>query len=194
MNPVVYDLDGDGLKDLMIGNDDGRVYFYKNVGSAGNPSFNATFDTLKTESGTPIDVVAGSRLHFVDWGGDGDLDLLIGGYEGNVQLCENASGTGIQEGEQEITKITGPVVSPNPITGTAQFAFSLETPANVRIDVYSVDGRLVSTPTNGYRPSGEHRFSWNATDSRGRKLPAGIYLARLTTDSEIRTTSLVITR
>jgi hypothetical protein len=194
MNPVVYDLDADGLRDLIIGNDDGRVYFYRNIGNPGSPAFGATFDTLKTENGTPIDVVAGSRIHFVDWDGDGDLDLLISGYEGYVQLCENASGTGIKEGEHEIKTITGPVVSPNPITKTAQFAFSLQTSTNVRIDIYSVDGRLVSTPLDQYTPSGERRFSWNATDDRGRKLPSGIYLVRITTDKETNTTSVVITR
>jgi len=194
MNPVVYDLDADGLRDLIIGNDDGRVYFYKNTGSPGSPAFGATFDTLKTENGTPIDAVAGSRIHFVDWDGDTDLDLLISGSEGYVQICENASGTGIQEGEQEIKTITGAVVSPNPITTTAQFAFSLQTSTNVRIDIYSVDGRLVSTPVDQYTPSGKHRFSWNATDDRGRKLPSGIYLARITTDKETNTTSVVITR
>ncbi len=194
MNPVVYDLDADGLRDLIIGNDDGRVYFYKNTGNPGSPAFGATFDTLKTENGTPIDAVAGSRIHFVDWDGDTDLDLLIGGYEGYVQICENASGTGIQEGERAIKTITGAVVSPNPIMTTAQFAFSLQTSTNVRIDIYSVDGRLVSTPVNQYTPSGTHRFSWNATDYRGRKLPSGIYLARITTDKETVTTSVVITR
>lgn len=194
MNPVAYDLDADGLRDLIIGNDDGRVYFYKNIGSIGSPAFGAAFDTLKTENGTPIDAMAGSRIHFVDWDGDSDLDLLISGYEGYVQLCENASGTGIQEGEQNVKKITGPVVSPNPIKTTAQFAFTLQTSTHVRIDIYSVDGRRVSTPLDRYAQGGEHRFSWDATDHHGRKLPAGTYLARITTDNETNTASVIITR
>ena len=191
---MVYDLDSDGLRDLLIGNDDGQVYFYKNVGSLGSPAFGAAFDTLKTENGTPIDALAGSRIHFVDWDNDSDLDLLISGYQGFVQICENASGTGIEEGELAIRTITGPVISPNPVTTTAQFAFSLQTSTHVRIDIYSVDGRLVSTPLDQYAPNGEHRLSWDATDNRGRKLPAGTYLVRITTDSETNTASVVITR
>lgn len=194
INPVAYDLDADGLRDLIIGNDDGRVYFYKNVGIPGSPTFSAAYDTLKTENGTPIDVVAGSRIHFVDWDGDSDLDLLISGYEGYVQFCENVSGTGIQEGEQDMMTITGPVVSPNPIANNAQFAFTLNTAMNVRIDIYSIDGRLVSTPLDQYLQSGKHRFAWATIDDRGRKLPAGIYLIRMMTERETNTKSVVITR
>lgn len=194
INPVVYDLDADGLRDLIIGNDDGHVYFYRNVGNPGSPAFGDVFDTLKTESGTPIDALAGSRIHFVDWDGDSDLDLLISGYEGYVQICENASGTGIEEGERAIRTITGPVVSPNPVTSTVQFAFSLQTSTHVRIDIYSVDGRLVSTPLDQYTSNGEHRLSWDATDKRGRKLPAGTYLIHIMTDDETNTASVVITR
>jgi len=194
INPVVYDLDADGLRDLIVGNDDGRVYFYKNVGSPGSPVFGAAYDTMKTEDGTPIDVMAGSRIHFVDWDGDSDLDLLISGYEGYVQLCENASATGIQEGEQKLNTVTGPVVSPNPITTNAQFAFTLNTPTNVRIDIYSIDGRLVSTPLDQHIQSGAHRLSWDATDDRGRKLSAGTYLARITTDDGMSTATVVVTR
>jgi hypothetical protein len=37
--PFVYDLDGDGLPDLMFGLRAGRIMFYKNVGSVGDPQF-----------------------------------------------------------------------------------------------------------------------------------------------------------
>jgi hypothetical protein len=194
INPVVYDLDMDGLKDLVVGNDDGRIYFYRNVGTNAAPAFNATYDTLRIENGMAIDVDNGSRIHFIDWRGDGDLDLLIGGYNGYVQIYENTASTGIEEGERRATFIQGPNITPNPITKSALFTYSLQALAHVRVDVYSIDGRLVATPINQIETGGQHQFAWDANDTQGRTLPAGIYLIRLTADSEVSTRSIVIMR
>lgn len=194
INPVVYDLDADGLKDLITGNDDGRVYFHKNVGTNAAPIFDATYDTLRTQNTMAIDVDNGSRIHFVDWRGDGDLDLVISGSNGYVQVYENTASTGIEEGEKQAITIQGPDITPNPITKTAQFAYSLQAAAHVRIEVYSIDGRLVATPVNQFETGGQHQFAWEANDTQGRTLPAGIYLVRLTADSEVSTRSMVIMR
>jgi hypothetical protein len=193
VNPVVYDLDTDGLKDLIVGNDNGQVYFYKNVGTNAAPQFNTTRDTLKTIHGVVIDANAGSRVHFVDWTGDGDLDMLISGFDGFVQLYENNTITGIEEGEKQTIFVAGPDITPNPTTESALFAYSLETPAHVRIDIYSIDGRLIATPINQSESNGQHQFTWQARDAQGRKLPAGIYLVRLTAKSEMKTKSLIVT-
>lgn len=194
INPVVYDLDTDGLKDLIAGCDDGRVYFYKNIGTNAAPVFAATYDTLKTQNGLPVDAGTGSRIHFVDWTGDGDLDLLISGFDGYIQYYENASLTGIAENEQELMTINGPYLTPNPITRTAQVSYSLERSAHVRVEIYSVDGRLVATPIDQLETSGQHQFFWHATDAGGRQLPAGIYFVRLNAGSETNTKSVIITR
>ncbi|MCK4941349.1 T9SS type A sorting domain-containing protein [candidate division WOR-3 bacterium] len=194
INPVVYDLDVDGLKDLIVGNDDGRVYFYKNVGTNATPVFNAMYDTLRTQNGMAIDVDIGSRIHFIDWRGDGDLDLLIGGSNGYVQVYENTASTGVEEGEKQAISVDGPDITPNPITETVLFSYSLQAAAHVRIDVYSVDGRLVATPINQFESGGQHQFVWDTNDTQGRTLPAGIYLVRLTADSEASTRNIVIMR
>jgi hypothetical protein len=194
VNPVVYDLDTDGRKDLIIGNDDGRVYFFKNIGTNAAPDFNADYDTLRIENGLPIDADNGSRIHFVDWRGDGDLDLVISGSNGYVQVYENTTSTGIEEGEERAIFIQGPDIAPNPISETAQFSYSLQAAAHVRIDIYSIDGRLVATPVNQLETGGQHQLVWDTNDNRGRALPAGIYLVRLTAGLETNTKSVVITR
>lgn len=40
--PVVYDLDGDGLQDLVIGERTGNINFFKNVGSSTEPAYQAS--------------------------------------------------------------------------------------------------------------------------------------------------------
>ena len=194
INPVVYDLDTDGLKDLIAGCDDGRVYFYKNIGTNAAPLFGASYDTLRLQNGLAIDVGSGSRIHFVDWTGDGDLDLLISGYDGYVQYYENTTLTGIAENEQQLITIKGPDITPNPLKHTAQFSYSLDAVSHVRVEIFSIDGRLVDTPVDQIKTTGQHQFVWNATDSRGSQLPTGIYLVRLTAGSQTNTKSIVVTR
>ncbi len=101
------DLDGDGTKDLISGNyvtdinaGTGRVYLLKGLGSGkfANPL------ELKNETGKPIipAKVQGEDtynegqicLHpfAADWDDDGDLDLIIGNFEGSFSLVLNKSG------------------------------------------------------------------------------------------------------
>ncbi|MEO0226227.1 MAG: T9SS type A sorting domain-containing protein, partial [candidate division WOR-3 bacterium] len=174
-NPTVYDLDRDGLKDLVIGNDDGCVYFYKNVGTNANPVFTAARETLRTVDGTIIDAYYGSRINFVDWRGDGDLDMLISGYDGYVQLYENAT-VEIETGEAKDLVTSDFRVTPNPVMDRAVISYTLVNRSPVELKIYSTDGRLITTLLNRYEDAGAHRFIWNIKND----LPAGVYLLYLT--------------
>jgi len=44
--PQLFDLDGDGLNDLIIGKRNGTISFYQNTGTAANPVFNLVNDSL----------------------------------------------------------------------------------------------------------------------------------------------------
>jgi len=89
VNPRIYDLDQDGLKDLILGENDGCVYFYKNIGSNIHPVYSAQYEALKTVNDAIINVHYGSRFDIIDWTLDGDPDLLISGFDGYIQLYEN---------------------------------------------------------------------------------------------------------
>jgi len=62
---------------------------------------------------------------------------------------------------------------PNPMTTTTAFEFDLKTAGRVRIELYSITGKLISVPFNGNIKSGKQSIRWDATG-----VAAGTYLAK----------------
>lgn len=92
--PILYDWNGDGLKDVLAGEMEGHVYFLKNTGTSKNPVFDRA-EKLFLRDGNVIrypdkDNSARSRLFITDWNNDGHNDLLLGGKDGRVVLYEAA--------------------------------------------------------------------------------------------------------
>lgn len=91
--PVAFDWDRDGDKDLICGDEDGRVAFIENTGRLGADKspvferpryFKQEADTLKCGAlATPVGF---------DWDGDGDTDIVSGNTAGYIELFENLSG------------------------------------------------------------------------------------------------------
>lgn len=99
VNPYVFDLDQDGVRDLVCGANDGFVRFFRNSGTNAMPVLEAP-ESLRTGDGQPIrpqpPYVYGSRCGFGYWDSDSLPDFLMSGYDGMVMLYRGTPFTGIE--------------------------------------------------------------------------------------------------
>jgi len=62
------------------------------------------------------------------------------------------------------------------------------------LTVYDLLGREIIRLVDGRMEAGYHRVVWNGTNSAGREMPTGIYLARLATPGFTKAIKMVLLR
>lgn len=72
---------------------------------------------------------------------------------------------------------------PNPFNPQTAFLFSLSKREKVSLHVFDVSGRLVTEMKLGEMGPGDHRVTWNATDSAGSRVASGVYFVQMVTPS-----------
>ncbi|MEL6673376.1 MAG: T9SS type A sorting domain-containing protein [Bacteroidota bacterium] len=88
--PVAGDLDNDGDDDLLIGNWDGKIFYYQNTAMPGQEAvWTLAADGLTEAGGLEIDEGGFSAPELFDIDGDEDLDLFIGDDFGRIAFYEN---------------------------------------------------------------------------------------------------------
>jgi len=70
---------------------------------------------------------------------------------------------------------------PNPFNPKTTISFSLERAGAAKIEVFAIDGSLVSTLADRTFSAGPQQVTWSGTDRSGRKVASGTYYYRLTT-------------
>ncbi len=83
--PAFADLDGDGDLDLLVGAYYGKFEYFENTGTKTNPQFAAPVEN-------PFQLVPAYYFAFpafADVDNDGDMDMLVGEYYGNLEYYQN---------------------------------------------------------------------------------------------------------
>lgn len=84
--PFLADWNNDGKKELLVGDDTGRVYLYDNITTDAAPMFRISTDYPQ---GVVLSAGAKASPFVVDWDNDGKKDLLIGGGDGTIRVYLN---------------------------------------------------------------------------------------------------------
>ncbi len=105
--------------------------------------------------------------------------------------CEMTVWTGLPDSLVEEPRIVD--VSPNPSRGPTSVSFVAPPGTTVRVDIYSVAGKLVARADSG-SDGVRGTASWNGLDAAGRPVASGVYFARLVSDDEMDQAKIVLVR
>ncbi|MFH1747197.1 MAG: VCBS repeat-containing protein [Planctomycetota bacterium] len=87
---VVY-WDADGNKDLLVGQADGTLKLFTNIGTDTAPTFDGGTLLQVGIPGSQVDITVAARANpvVVDWDSDGRRDLVVGALDGKIHIFLN---------------------------------------------------------------------------------------------------------
>jgi hypothetical protein len=68
---------------------------------------------------------------------------------------------------------------PNPFTGQTSIYFETENDCRVTIDIYNINGKLISRIYDAETVAGIHKAVWSGVDSEGNRVAGGMYFYQL---------------
>ena len=81
---------------------------------------------------------------------------------------------------------------PNPFNPSTSIGFTLPEAGNVKVSVYDMAGRLVSTLVDANMDEGVHVVDWDGTDSSGAMVSAGVYIYALESSDMVMTKKMIL--
>ena len=81
---------------------------------------------------------------------------------------------------------------PNPFNLSTTIQYGLDNDSHIRLDIYDIKGKLISTLQDKNQTQGWHSVTWNGTNQSGEVAPSGPYISRVTSDNQVKTTKLML--
>jgi hypothetical protein len=133
--PAAVDWDGDGRTDLLVGAEDGRIWFIRNSGQQidGTPVFERPVPIMATDARPHVGVLPMPAA--ADWSGNGREDLIVGNSTGELLYVPVDGGPEaprlgtprpVQAGGHTVRVAAGPSGS---LQGPSEFKFGYTSPA-----------------------------------------------------------------
>jgi len=113
------------------------------------------------------------------------LKLSNKNYYYKLKLNSNDNGT---------PAISEPAINiyPNPFNPSTTIKFSLDNPADIKLEIYNLKGQLVKCLARGMADKGLSSITWNGTDNSNRKVASGMYYSKLSYNGKSITKKMVL--
>ena len=82
--------------------------------------------------------------------------------------------------------------SPNPFSSHTVIRYAMPTDAQVKLNIYDVNGRKVKALVNGTVGAGYHNVNWDARDDWGRRVSSGVYFVKFEAEDHQETRKLLL--
>jgi len=212
-SPVVADITGDGIDDIVICDEAGTLAALSGATGAMLPGFPITLSA--EASGTPAvcdcDGDGKSEIVTVDFGGtvhmwDYDFPFSPNGAPPWPQFQHDARRTGSSEAPPSVVGVAPPAIEmpralelampePNPARDGVQLGFGIPIEQDgqaLELAIYDLTGRRVRTIAQGPARAGRTVVRWDMRDSRGVHAPAGVFLARMAVGGRALTRKVIV--
>jgi hypothetical protein len=215
-SPIVVDVTGDGVPDVLFGNESGFIFGWDVNGNA-LPGFPLTIGDFVRSTPYADDV-----------DGDGDVDLVFAGWDQQLWIWDfatpyspetapwptfkhDAQRTGCYTfrsptpptdvGDHD-TPAAPPAAAfldqnvPNPFNPMTSIRYGV--PAGVaakvpvHIDVYDVAGRHVRQLVRGAQTPGVYSAIWDGRNDRGERVQTGVYFYRMMVGADVATRKMLM--
>jgi hypothetical protein len=156
-------------------------------------------------------LVGGARVLVADFGPSGQScgtlyaigpisEFVIGGGALFIDTVRACTGAVVGVADPILTPPPGEVATfmrleqnhPNPFHSATEIAFELVVPKATRITIYDVTGRAVRTLVEGMVGAGRHDVRWDGYDTRGDRVPSGVYTYRIEAGGMVETRQMIV--
>ncbi|MCK5147984.1 VCBS repeat-containing protein [bacterium] len=176
-HPEVLDLDRDGKKDLLVSQNNGNVYFYKNLGTDVQPYFTSPENSLKlTDERDLIVSAGGAHMEMADWNNDGLPDLITGDWNGNITVFLQEAATAVYNDTPTPKGFLLNPNFPNPFNMSTVISYEIPKAEKINITIYDILGNRIRTLVSEYQSAGLHKIQWNGRNSDDLYSSSGIYM------------------
>ena len=81
---------------------------------------------------------------------------------------------------------------PNPFNPSTTLTYGINADSKVMVQIYNMTGQYITTLVNKEQPQGWHSVQWDGTNNNNEYVPAGLYLSRITSGNDVKTTKLML--
>jgi uncharacterized protein len=83
---------------------------------------------------------------------------------------------------------------PNPFNPSTSLQFDIPSSTNILINIFDINGRLISTLIDGAIEPGMHNITWDGRDQYGNTAAAGLYFCRMVADNFSQSQKLMLVK
>ena len=214
-SPIVADVSGDGVADILFGNEGGLMYGWSWTG--------------QNLAGFPLTV--GDFIRSVpyasDVDNDGGIDVVLMGWNKNLYIWDfpapyNAAAaqwptlkhdqsrsglfgyrvdqtTDVGDGDPQVDRVPAAAFlaqnQPNPFNPTTRIDYGIPADAGavaVQLDIFDVQGRRVRALVRGTQQPGAHAALWDGRNDSGQRVQSGVYFYRLQAGAQTLTRKMML--